>query len=397
MVVSGSSVAAAQTDTVASAIAHVLSYKCVLENVKDTDALADALCASAATSPADWYIIGFKQYTGGDFTAYQKALQSNAANVKSATDKQRVALTMLALGMHSSFIDEARNSAGQLGVMSDIYGLMLFPQNEQTIMIQLLDLQKEDGGWNLSGAVSDTDVTAMAVQALAPYYQTEPRVKSAVDKALPLLSKRQKTTGDCTGFGGAVNAESTAQVLCALIAMGLDPLTDSRFIKNGKTLLDGLLLYQNKDGGFSHTAGAASGDLTSAQAFYALVAFYRFENGQNFIFDFRPADRQTTAADLTSNTTLTRRTAPTTKTTSGNGRPAEQSTASQAQTTASQGMEQTGEIKTTVTQGQHESQTETASQMTQTDFSFVYILLAVAAGLIIAGGIFVVVKKKKSV
>ena len=30
------------------------------------------------------------------------------------------------------------------------------------------------------------------------------------------------------------------------------PLEDSRFVKNGKTLLDGLLQFQQTDGGFCH-------------------------------------------------------------------------------------------------------------------------------------------------
>lgn len=35
----------------------------------------------------------------------------------------------------------------------------------------------------MMGKAADTDITAMAIQALAPYYDTNDAVKAAVDKA----------------------------------------------------------------------------------------------------------------------------------------------------------------------------------------------------------------------
>ena len=43
--------------------------------------------------------------------------------------------------------------------------------------------------------------------------------------------------GDFATYG-LFNCESTAQVLTALTSLGLDPLKDARFIKNGKTVLE---------------------------------------------------------------------------------------------------------------------------------------------------------------
>ena len=62
-------------------------------------------------------------------------------------------------------------------------------------------------------------MTAMAIQALAPYYKTNETVKAAVDKALEALSALQRSDG---GFGswGTVNSESCAQVIVALTALG---------------------------------------------------------------------------------------------------------------------------------------------------------------------------------
>ena len=121
----------------------------------------------------------------------------------------------------------------------------------------ILDAQLSDGGWAFSGDEADVDMTAMAIQALAPYYKTNETVKTAVDKALDVLSRLQQADG---GFasGDSANCESCAQVVVALTALGIDPLTDSRFIKNGVTMLDALASFYVTGGGFRHTA---NGDL----------------------------------------------------------------------------------------------------------------------------------------
>ena len=59
----------------------------------------------------------------------------------------------------------------------------------------ILDAQLPGGGWNLSGENADPDMTAMAIQALAPYYKTNETVKAAVDKALEALSALQRNDG----------------------------------------------------------------------------------------------------------------------------------------------------------------------------------------------------------
>lgn len=98
----------------------------------------------------------------------------------------------------------------------------------------ILSYQKEDGGWNYMGtaASSDADMTAMALQTLAGYTD-QPKASAAVGKALAWLSKTQNADGSYS-FGDAVDCESTAQVVTACAAPGIDPHTDSRFVKNGK-------------------------------------------------------------------------------------------------------------------------------------------------------------------
>ena len=85
---------------------------------------------------------------------------------------------------------------------------------------------------------------------------TEKNVGDAIERGLDALSAMQKSAGDFDSWG-TTNVESTAQVLMALIAMGIDPLKDDRFITaSGNTLINGILRY--------HVAGSASATLWTA-------------------------------------------------------------------------------------------------------------------------------------
>ena len=156
----------------------------------------------------------------------------------------------------------------------------------------ILDAQLTDGGWNLSGENADPDMTAMAIQALAPYYKTNETVKAAVDKALEALSVLQRNDG---GFGswGTVNSESCAQVIVALTALGIDPTTDSRFVKNGSTVLGALAGFYVDGGGFKHTADGERNGMATEQGYYALASYYRFLNGQTSLYDMSDVTIQT--------------------------------------------------------------------------------------------------------
>ena len=156
----------------------------------------------------------------------------------------------------------------------------------------ILDAQLPDGGWDLSAENADTDMTAMAIQALAPYYKTNETVKAAVDKALEALSTLQRSDG---GFGswGTVNSESCAQVIVALTALGIDPATDSRFVKNGSTVLGALAGFYVDGGGFKHTADGERNGMATEQGYYALAAYYRFVNGQTSLYDMSDVTIQT--------------------------------------------------------------------------------------------------------
>jgi hypothetical protein len=122
-------------------------------------------------------------------------------------------------------------------------------------------------------------------------------VRQAVDEALVWLSGVQLASGDFASWGTR-NVESAAQVIIALCALGIDPQRDLRFVKNGVSLLDGLLRYRRPDGGFIHAAAYdpenptsrpdQSNSMAGEQALCCLVAVWRQMNGLNPLYDFRP-------------------------------------------------------------------------------------------------------------
>lgn len=141
--------------------------------------------------------------------------------------------------------------------------------------------------------MSDPDRTAMAIQSLAPLqgteYDTGGKITTAVAEATDFLGGIQLANGGYKSFG-AEYSNSAAQVLTALAACGIS-VHDSRFIKAGGTsVLQALLAYEVSDGGFMSMFPTGSYPqrvdvMATEQAYYALVAYSRFLNGQNGLFD----------------------------------------------------------------------------------------------------------------
>lgn len=168
-----------------------------------------------------------------------------------------------------------------------------FQTTREKLITAILEGRQDDGGW-LWGATtpssqSDVDMTAMAIQALAPYYNTDANVKAAVDGALAWLSSVQNSDGSFSSIGQATS-ESSSQVIVALTSLGIDPTKDLRFLKNGKGAVDSLLSFYTKGGGFKHVASNKRADnLASMQGYYALVAYYRSINGKNSLYNMTDA------------------------------------------------------------------------------------------------------------
>ncbi|MCM1544789.1 MAG: hypothetical protein NC110_05755, partial [Ruminococcus sp.] len=177
---------------------------------------------------------------------------------------------------------------------------------EELLKLQLTDgvNGNEYGGWVLGGygSSSDVDITAMTIQALAPYYnddtvytytnasskkQVSKTVRQCVDEALDRLGSMLNSDAGFSSWDTG-NVECIAQVVTALCSIGVNPATDSRFItQKGETLLDGMLKFRLDNGGFCHVHGGGWNSMATDQATYALVSYWRFENGLRSLYDMR--------------------------------------------------------------------------------------------------------------
>ncbi len=150
------------------------------------------------------------------------------------------------------------------------------------------------GGWALIGTEADPDITAMALQACAPYVGSAGHadLTAAVDRALAKLSAIQLANGGFAASayaGGAPCSESSAQVIIALTALGVDPTADARFVKVGGNPMTALLGFY-RGGAFTHdAAGSGEDQMATEQAMLALTAYDRFKAGRPALYDMSDA------------------------------------------------------------------------------------------------------------
>lgn len=282
----------------------IIDFKLAQNEADDVQELIDGALTDNAGLTSEWYIFALSRTGSYDFSAYEAALLEYISEneIRSAATKQKYALILIAAGSSNAFISEVLNGTiGQQGVMSLIYGLHLLnngyacsTETVESVTEKLLSSRTPDGGWAVMGETADIDVTSMAIQALAPHYSSNDDTKAAVDEALALLSERQLDGGDYSSLG-IPNPESTAQVLTALSCLGIDAETDSRFIKNGNTLFDGLKKYRLDNGSFSHEEGKEFAETSTVQALYSLVAYVRMSEGKTPLYIFEKPENSAEA------------------------------------------------------------------------------------------------------
>lgn len=295
----------------------------------------------AGSSAYDWYAfaMGSCDYED-DYESYVLAMKNqiiekyqtaDKLDANMATEWHRQILTLLALGEDPAAITDNTGNVinlvadgtynrgktkdlGEQGINGYIWALLALdsmryqvPEDaadtRESMIMAVLNSQRADGGFAMMEGISDVDITAMALQALAPYYKEDTKfeleekdgltnirtVRESVDLALEYLSSCQENNGTMRS-GDVATAESTAQVVTALSCLEIDLQTDERFIKDEQTLMDGMLLFRNSDGGFSHLLteeDRESNSLVGEQAARALVAYARFVLGESSVYDFR--------------------------------------------------------------------------------------------------------------
>lgn len=226
------------------------------------------------------------------------------------TDNERIILALTAIGKDPANVggENLLKALQDKDIMkvtdtskTDINGLVMgllalnsrnYTSDTSWLVQAVLEQQNEDGSWSASAdtkPVGDVDMTAMALQALAPYHKDSGNetVNTAVEKALNWLSGKYRSGYD--------SSESCAQVVIALSALNLDANTDARFTKTveGKTLsvLGNLLQYRvAENGGFKHQfADKAVNEMATEQALCAMAAYARFTEKANALYDMTDA------------------------------------------------------------------------------------------------------------
>lgn len=231
-------------------------------------------------------------------------------NTPVITDNERIVLALTAIGKDPANVggENLLKALQNKDIMkvtdtsnTDINGLVMgllalnsrnYTSDTSWLVQAVLAQQNEDGSWSSSAdtkPVGDVDMTAMALQALAPYHKDSGNetVNTAVEKALNWLSGKYRSGYD--------SSESCAQVVIALSALNLDANTDARFTKTveGKTLsvLGNLLQYRvAENGGFKHQfADKAVNEMATEQALCAMAAYARFTEKANALYDMTDA------------------------------------------------------------------------------------------------------------
>lgn len=274
--------------------------------------MLDTVKTDELTFGSEWLVIALAR-SGRDvpdsyYDSVVKAVQSAKGQLsdKKSTEYARTILALTAIGKDPADVGGYDLLAGLAdmddvtyqGINGAIFALLALDSGKYDVpaaaeggtqvtrdglVAYILAQQLSDGGWALSGTSADPDVTAMALQALAPYRTGDETVDAAVDKGVQLLSDMQLADGGYSSWG-TLNSESCAQVLIALAALGIDPVSDSRFVKNGLTVLDALLAYA-VSGGFRHTVDGEADAIATEQALCALTAYARLLDGKTALYD----------------------------------------------------------------------------------------------------------------
>lgn len=330
------------SDETKEIIKDIVKWKKTTEDMSSTDALLNhQFLENAGTTGVDWYVVGMGRAGVVDqYDAYlaitndliQKKYETkNKLSEMKATEWHRISLAYLAAGGDPTAVGQDKINLIQDGVYDRghtmaidaqglngvIWGLLALDsmryktspnafESRADLIEKIMKKQLKDGGFSLQSNRSEIDLTAMAIQALAPYYNDETKysgktVRETVDEALLFIQKQQQPSG-AFSIEGDENLESTAQVVVALTSLGINIEKNETYSKNGNTAIDGMKQFLQSDGGFIHSKKYnednptslpdQSNTMATEQALYAFAAILRQQQNARTLYDFR--DEQST-------------------------------------------------------------------------------------------------------
>ena len=219
---------------------------------------------------ADWYAVLLCAAGQKDkLSAYAATVCERIESGVLPNDKMRTALVCRLMGIENDFVEAVLADNSTERISDIIWKLVIAVDRKTTELTQELadkleQMSLEGGGFAISGKLSDPDMTAMAICALAlSGRETEIHLSA--------LSDLQKDSGGFETFG-AENAESAAQALIALNFCGIDAKKDERFLKNGAGIEDSLNSFLTDSGGYSHIKGSSANVKATLQAALARLS-----------------------------------------------------------------------------------------------------------------------------
>lgn len=332
---------------------NIVSWKAGTEGEKQL--LVGDLLDGAGSPGSDWYAFTIarmgeeKENQAAYLSRLQDAVENVYADLEDSktryrlSDIHRMALTVMACGgdpenfgtdpdgnpinlIRDTVWNSLWGDPGDQGINGYIWALLTIDAKNyqepegaewtrEKLVSELLSRQLADGGFGLIKTdPSDVDLTSMVLTALAPYrgqdktytytgiisgQEETSTVDAVAEKAFARLSELQADDGSMLTYDERTS-ESTAWAMIALASWGRDPEQDGAFIKNGKTLIDGMQAFCLADGGIIHSLDSdeketEGNNMAGYQTLYGLEAVRRLWEGQTRLFEM--TDAQTVSAD----------------------------------------------------------------------------------------------------
>lgn len=227
----------------------------------------------------DWIAVSYARTGKVVPASYYSSLRTEVTNLcaqakPSVTELARMVISGTSAGLNATnisncnLIDKLVNhdNINQQGVNGPMFALIALDSGTYQVpngAKQGRDTLIDSVVAAINGPEMATDYYGMALSALAPY-KDRADVQTAGQKAVNWLVQKSDDS----------SSESIAQTIIGLASFGINP-TDLQFEKNGKSLIDRLLAFQNSDGGFRHELKASASDkaFSTDQALRALIAY----------------------------------------------------------------------------------------------------------------------------
>ncbi len=289
-------------------------YEIINSGIENASAYIDSQLENAHNSDGvsygfEWYIISMLRAGKTiDSTILEEYYQSAETTVSTwtgnekPTDVERTALALTVMGKditdiggvnmaeiiyNSSRLSDGSNELAYALIALDA-GNVEIPDtalwSRESIIEEILNFQAENGGFGLyDNTDADVDMTAMCLQALAPYQDNE-IVKIAVDRAVVYLRNTLSSE-----YNYSENSLTTAQVLLALACLEIDVTDESNGFGDAENnIAKAIEMFRSAEGN-GYTYEGVINPMAAVQVLQAYDGYKKAHIENSFYWDFSEA------------------------------------------------------------------------------------------------------------